>query len=90
MTLIEIERTFSDFSKQLELLKDKYPNPEMIQHIDNLMTDTQIIKLKVMRLGSVTNQDTQALSSSVANHIAQLQEKITTLKQSFKVVTFDA
>jgi hypothetical protein len=90
MTLTEIERVFSDFSNQLELLKEKYPNPEMILHIDNLMTDTQIIKLKVMRLDTATEQDQQALSQSVANHIARLQAQITKLKQSFEVVTFDA
>ncbi|CAM2802357.1 hypothetical protein [Moritella viscosa] len=90
MTLIEIERTFLDFSNQLELLKEKYPNPEMIQHIDNLMTDAQIIKLKVMRLDSVQEQDKLDLSRSVANHITKLQKQITTLKQSFEVVTFEA
>jgi len=90
MTLVEIERTFLDFSNQLELLKEKYPNPQMIQHIDNLMTDTQIIKLKVMGLDSVKEQDKQALSQSVASHIAKLQQKITKLKQSFEIITFDA
>ena len=90
MTLIEIERIFLDFSNQLELLKEKYPNPEMIQHIDNLMTDTQIIKLKVMRLDCAPEQDKLGLSSSVSNHIAKLQKQITTLKQSFEVITFEA
>ncbi len=90
MTLIEIERIFLDFSNQLELLKEKYPNPEMIQHIDNLMTDTQIIKLKVMRLDCAPEQDKLDLSSSVSNHIAKLQKQITTLKQSFEVITFEA
>ncbi|QUM79670.1 MULTISPECIES: hypothetical protein [unclassified Moritella] len=90
MTIIEIERIFLDFSNQLELLKEKYPNPEMIQHIDNLMTDTQIIKLKVMRLDSVKEQDKLDLSCSVSNHIAKLQKQITALKQSFEVITFEA
>lgn len=90
MTLIEIEQTFLDFSNQLALLKEKYPNPQMIQHIDNLMVDTQIIKLKVMRLDSVKEQDKQLLSESVAHHISKLQAQITALKKSFEVVTFDA
>ncbi|MFT7684584.1 hypothetical protein [Moritella dasanensis] len=90
MTLIEIERAFVDFTNQLESLKEKYPNPEMMQHIDNLMTDTQIIKLKVMRLDSVKDQEQQDLSQSVASHIARLQAQITTLKQSFEIVTFNA
>jgi len=90
MTLIEIERAFLDFTNQLESLKEKYPNPEMIQHIEHLMTDTQIIKLKVMRLESVKEQEQQDLSQSVAAHIARLQEQITTLKQSFEIVTFNA
>ncbi|KXO14127.1 hypothetical protein AKG98_193 [Moritella sp. JT01] len=90
MTIIEIERIFLDFSNQLELLKEKYPNPEMVQHINNLMTDTQIIKLKVMRLDSVQEQDKLDLSCSVSNHIAKLQKQITALKQSFEVITFEA
>ncbi len=90
MTLIEIERAFLDFSNQLESLKEKYPNPEMIQHIDNLMTDTQIIKLKVMRLDSVQEDGQQDLSQSVAAQIARLQQQITALKQSFEIVTFNA
>ncbi|MDX2319124.1 MAG: hypothetical protein QNK26_00830 [Moritella sp.] len=90
MTLIEIERAFLDFTNQLESLKEKYPNPEMMQHIDNLMTDTQIIKLKVMRLESVKEQDLQDLSLSVACHIKKLQEQISALKQSFEIVTFNA
>ena len=90
MTLIEIERAFLDFSNQLESLKEKYPNPEMIQHIDNLMTDTQIIKLKVMRLDSVQEDEQQDLSQSVAAQIARLQQQITALKQSFEIVTFNA
>ncbi|QFI36594.1 hypothetical protein FR932_01475 [Moritella marina ATCC 15381] len=90
MTLVEIERTFLDFTNQLESLKEKYPNPEMMQHIDNLMTDTQIIKLKVMRLDSVKEQDQQDLSQSVACHIKKLQEQISALKKSFEIVTFNA
>ncbi|SHO21274.1 Putative uncharacterized protein [Moritella viscosa] len=54
------------------------------------MTDAQIIKLKVMRLDSVQEQDKLDLSRSVANHITKLQKQITTLKQSFEVVTFEA
>ena len=90
MTLFEIERAFLDFTNQLESLKDKYPNPEMMQHIDNLMTDTQIIKLKVMRLDSVKGQDQQHLSQSVVCHISKLQTQITALKQSFEIITFNA
>jgi len=90
MTLFEIERAFLDFTNQLESLKEKYPNPEMMQHIDDLMTDTQIIKLKVMRLESAPKQDQQNLSQSVACHIAKLQAQITALKQSFEIITFNA
>ncbi|GIC76577.1 hypothetical protein [Moritella sp. F3] len=90
MTLVEIEHAFLDFTNQLESLKEKYPNPEMMQHIDNLMTDTQIIKLKVMRLDSVKEQDQQDLSQSVACHIKKLQEQISALKKSFEIVTFNA
>jgi len=90
MTLFEIERAFLDFTNQLESLKEKYPNPEMMQHIDNLMTDTQIIKLKVMRLESVEKQEQQDLSQSVASHIRKLQGEITALKQSFEIITFNA
>lgn len=90
MTLIEIERAFLNFTNQLESLKEKYPNPEMMQHIDNLMTDTQIIKLKVMRLENAKEQDQQNLSLSVARHIKKLQKQISALRQSFEIVTFKA
>ena len=90
MTLIEIENTFVAFSNQLQALKDKYPNTQLSVQITHLMTDTQIIKLKLMRMESVNEQEKQYLNAAVGRHIAALQQRVQALKRAFTIVTFDA
>ena len=90
MTLIEIENIFIEFSNQLQALKDKYPNTQLSYQINHLMTDTQIIKLKLMRMESVNEQEKQHLNAAVGRHIAALQQQVQALKSAFVIVTFDA
>lgn len=90
MTIIEVERVFSCFSNQLQLLKNKYPGTDLASQITNLIADVQVIKLKVMRMNCINEKENKQLTESVARHIHELQRRVTELKQSFEIITFDA
>ncbi len=90
MTIIEVERVFSCFSNQLQLLKNKYPDTDLATQITNLIADVQVIKLKVMRMSCINEKENKQLTESVARHIHELQRRVEGLKLSFEIITFDA
>jgi len=90
MTIIEIENTFAEFSSQLQSLKERYTNKVMTEEITKLIRETQVIKLKVMRLNSENEKNNPELMQSVSHHISDLHQQIVQLKQSFKKATFEA
>lgn len=90
MTIIEIENTFAEFSSQLQSLKEQYTNKVMTEEITNLIRETQVIKLQVMRLNSENEKNNPELMQSVSRHIGDLHQQIVQLKQSFEKATFEA
>lgn len=90
MTIIEIENTFAEFSSQLQSLKAQYSNKAMTDKIADLIRETQVTKLQVMRLNSENEKDNPELKQSVSYHINDLHQQIILLKQSFEAATFEA
>lgn len=90
MTIIEIENTFKAFSEQLETLKNQYTNQQMTDKISQLMTETQVTKLKIMRLNSENEKNNTELSALVSQHINHLHQQIINLKKSFEITSFNA